>query len=105
MRIYVAGPMSGLPEHNFPAFHDAAARLRAAGYEVLNPAEQEFNGDLTKPWDFYLRRDIPLLCQCDAVALLDGFERSKGALLELHIASKLGMEIRLLEDWLDATTD
>jgi hypothetical protein len=105
MRIYVAGPMSGLPEHNFPAFHDAAARLRALGYDVLNPAEQDFNDDLTKPWDFYLRRDIPLLCQCDAVALLDGFERSKGALLELHIASKLGMEIRLLEDWLDATTD
>jgi hypothetical protein len=105
MLIYTAGPMSGLPDHNFPAFHDAAARLRAAGYEVLNPAEQEFNGDLTKPWAYYLRRDIPLLCRCDAVALLPGWSESRGAKLEYYIAAQLGMDIRTLEHWLDAPTE
>lgn len=38
-RIYLAGPMTGLPEHNFPAFHAEAARLRGLGYQVENPAE------------------------------------------------------------------
>ena len=37
-RIYVAGPMSGLPAFNFPAFHEAAADLRACGFDVVNPA-------------------------------------------------------------------
>ena len=39
LKIYCAGPMTGLPELNFPAFHAEAARLRAFGYEVINPAE------------------------------------------------------------------
>jgi hypothetical protein len=105
MKIYIAGPMSGLPEHNFPAFNAAARQLRALGYDVLNPAEQAFNGDLTKPWEYYLRRDIPLLCRCDAVALLPEWSESRGAKLELYIAAQLGMDVRLLGDWLDATTD
>ena len=39
MRVYISGPMSGLPELNFPAFHAAAASLRAKGLDVVNPAE------------------------------------------------------------------
>ncbi|MBT9158943.1 MAG: hypothetical protein DDT26_00192 [Dehalococcoidia bacterium] len=39
MRIYISGPMTGLHDLNFPAFRDAAAKLRAIGYEVVNPAE------------------------------------------------------------------
>jgi len=39
--IYIAGPMSGLPEFNYPAFFAAAEQLTAAGYDVLNPARPE----------------------------------------------------------------
>jgi hypothetical protein len=39
-RAYIAGPMTGLPEFNFPAFHAAAASLRARGFEVENPAQR-----------------------------------------------------------------
>lgn len=48
-RIYISGPMTGLPDFNFPAFHDAAARLRERGHEVANPAEinSEAGGDLS----------------------------------------------------------
>jgi uncharacterized protein DUF4406 len=46
VKIYISGRMSGLPEFNFPAFHKAAADWRAAGWEVVNPAES-FDGATT----------------------------------------------------------
>lgn len=90
-KIYLSGPMSGLPDHNIPAFHAMAAELRAAGYEVVNPAE--LNVDPTKEWEACMRTDISELCTCDAIALMPGWERSSGANLELHIAHRLGLEV------------
>lgn len=91
---YIAGPMSGYEDHNFPAFHVKAAQERAKGYDVINPAElDEDAGDLTQPWDFYLRRDIRLLADCDRIVLLEGWDRSHGANLEVSIAMALGFEI------------
>lgn len=91
MRIYVAGPMTGLPKLNFPAFHSAAARLRAAGHTVVNPAE--INSDSPKSWCECMRADIPALCTCDTIYMLPGFESSRGARLERHIAIELGMTV------------
>jgi len=88
MIIYISGPMSGYPEHNFPAFHDAAARLRAQGYDVINPAEIE-QPDLS--WEACMRKDIAELMRADAIALLPGWQRSRGARMEVTIASLLGM--------------
>jgi len=91
-RIYIAGPMTGLPEHNFPAFHAAAERLQEAGWETVNPAEN-FGGRTDLPRESYLRADIELLAACDAVAMLPGWEDSRGAKLEYLIAWELGMPI------------
>ncbi len=90
-RIYISGQMSGLPDHNFPAFNRHAAELRAAGFEVVNPAE--LNPDTTMTWEECLRIDIRELCSCDAIALMPGWELSKGANLELHLAHRLGLEV------------
>lgn len=64
-RVYLSGPMAGLPEHNFPAFHAHAAQLRAAGYDVVNPAEIDNHG---KTWEGCLRTDLREMCTCDAIA-------------------------------------
>lgn len=92
-RLYLAGPMSNLPNLNFPAFHAEAARLRALGYDVVNPAE--INPDVGMNWTDCMRADIAHLVTCDGIALLDGWERSRGARLEHHIALSLGMIIKL----------
>lgn len=88
MLIYVSGPMRGLPEYNYPAFHDAAAVLRGRGHQVLNPAETA-GGATDLPYTTYLRIDVGYVQAADAVAVLPGWQDSKGALLEVHIAHAL----------------
>lgn len=91
MPIYISGPMSGLPDFNFPAFHQKALELRAHGFDVVNPAE--FGEQVGMEWHEYLRKDIRALMACDAIWMLPGWSRSKGARLEHHIAVELGMDI------------
>lgn len=95
-RIYIAGPMSGLPGLNFQAFHREAARLRAMGLEVVNPAE--INTDPLAGWNECMRADIAQLITCDSICLLPGWEHSRGATLERHIASQLGMQCVISAD-------
>ena len=90
-KIYIAGPMTGLVDLNFPAFHVEAAWLRAMGHEVVNPAE--INADPSAKWEDCMRSDIAQLVTCGRVHLLAGWEKSRGATLEHHIALSLGMEV------------
>lgn len=100
-RVYLSGPMSGLPESNFPAFHRAAAQLRAEGYAVVNPAE--INPGACLSWRDWMRADIKALCDCDALVLLPGWQRSKGAHIELHLAHRLEMDIGFIDPRADGT--
>ena len=95
-RVYIAGPMTGLPDLNFPAFHAEAVRLRALGHLVVNPAE--VNPDKGMSWTDCMRSDIAELVKCDAIRLLPGWEFSKGATLEEHIAERLGLQIILPQE-------
>lgn len=97
--LYVSGPMSGLPGFNFPAFNKAAAVLRAAGYVVINPAEN-WGGATDVPRATCMRLDIQEVLASDGLALLDGWEHSPGANLEYQIARQLGLQARPWEDWL-----
>lgn len=90
-RVYIAGPMTGYPDLNFPAFHREAARLRSEGLEAINPAE--INADPTAGWVDCMRADIRELVTCDAILMLPGWEKSRGATLEHHIAAALGMQV------------
>lgn len=91
MRVYIAGPMTGLPEFNFPAFNAMAEVLRADGWHVENPAEHgHVDG---AEWADYLRYDISRLSTCSAMMLLPGWSSSRGARLEVSIARELGHEL------------
>lgn len=92
MTLYISGPMTGLEDSNYPAFNEAAARLRTKGFDVVNPAE--LCGHLVNAtWADYMRVCIAALVQCDSIYLLPGWTESRGALLERRIAQDLGMQI------------
>ena len=90
-RVYLAGPMTGLPELNFPAFTQEAERLRDEGLQVLNPADHGIVDGAD--WADYLRHDITGLASCERIHLLRGWTKSKGACLEMTIAKALGMTV------------
>ena len=90
-RIYIAGPMTGLPEFNYPAFNAEAARIRALGYHVENPAENPAPECGT--WQGYMRAALRQMLTCDTVVMLKGWGKSKGAAIEYNLAKSLGLEI------------
>lgn len=90
-RIYLSGPMTGLPDYNYPAFNAEAARLRALGYIVENPAENPLPADA--PWHMCMRAAIRQMLTCDAVAFLTGWHESRGANVEIELAGHLGMTV------------
>ena len=112
MKIYIAGPMRGRPQFNFPAFN-AAAMWRERGYEVFNPAERdtETHGEAMSATNetgcveqaaaqhgFSLRealaQDAQWIClHADAIFMLHGFSDSKGAKAEKALADALGLEV------------
>jgi len=90
-RVYVAGPMTGITDFNYPAFNAVADQLRAMGYEVENPADHGIVEGAQ--WADYMAYDLTRLGLCGVIALLPGWENSKGAQLEVLIARHLGMTI------------
>lgn len=97
VKVYLSGPIS-LGEtlsadqvaKNIQAFHDAAAELRAAGYEVLSPVE---GGRAEASWADYLRYDLAMVLAVEAIVVLPLWEKSRGACLECHVGRELGMPI------------
>ncbi|GEM_PF-350229 len=89
--IYIAGPMTGLPDLNFPAFNAAANELRVEGWHVENPAEHGIVDGAQ--WSDYMHTDLQQLSTCCAIYLLPGWSKSRGATLEAHVAKALGMAV------------
>ena len=90
-RTYIAGPMTGHADFNYPAFNAAAALLRSLGIAAINPADHGRVPGAT--WGDYLRSDIAQLATCESIYFLPGWSQSRGALLEHHIATSLGMRL------------
>lgn len=93
VKVYVAGPMTGLPQFNRPAFFAAEAYLQGQGARVMNPAV------LPDGWthDAYMRIAIPMLMECEAVAFLPGWQQSRGARQEFTRAHAFGLLLLQLD--------
>lgn len=92
--IYLSGPMTGLPEYNYPLFHKVAAELRALGHVVYNPAEFPHKGPLD---NFPIRKAFAEHCkficeEADTIVLLPGWKKSKGATTEAGLADNCKLE-------------
>lgn len=91
MKLYLSGPMTGKLNHNFDEFNRVAKSLRQRRHEVVNPAELGMTPGWE--WDDYMKRDLLYLVRCEAIAVLDGWEKSRGARLEVSVAAALGLPI------------
>jgi hypothetical protein len=100
--IYISGPMTGYEELNFPAFHEAADKLRKRGYRVISPAEIE---QPIQTWESCMKEDIKHLMCADVIATLPGWEKSKGARIEVGLAEQLGMKVLEAIDLIEITAE
>ncbi|MBI5724624.1 MAG: DUF4406 domain-containing protein [Planctomycetes bacterium] len=87
--VYIAGPMTGYPKFNFPAFFEVEERLKNLGFDVINPARMDveldnFHGEGEPPLttEQYEARDLPLVEKADRILMLSGWRNSKGACKE-----------------------
>lgn len=110
--VYIAGPMRGLPQSNFPAFDRAATILRENEFEVYSPAEHDrqmgydgerwFDGSDTVSYEDQCEMiswDLAtIIWACDAIVLLPGWEKSKGAAVEKALADFLGIDVLYFKD-------
>jgi len=101
LKVYLAGPMSSIPDFNFPAFYAAAAALRREGHEVFCPAEEDLKewGTLEQVrknanYRTCLRKDLLwILDHAEAIAFLPGWEQSRGAVIEEKLAAVLTLPV------------
>jgi hypothetical protein len=105
MVIYIAGPMRGKPEYNYPAFDEAARRI-GKRHEVINPARMDRDAgwtvesiaalsshDMGKFIRDAMQRNTWFLCHAEAIALLPGWENSVGTAVEIALGKMLGLAI------------
>jgi hypothetical protein len=97
MKVYISGPVTGMPDNNKAAFEAVEKELRSLpGVKTVNPlriAEEVRRGARFEPeWEDYMRDCIRELCRATHITFLPGWENSKGARLEKQIADALGIK-------------
>lgn len=93
-KVYISGPMTGLPKFNYPSFRRMERQLVKEGHEVVNPARtgEEDTSHLDSPeWHDYMISAVTRLSGCTAIVMLHGWEDSPGARIERDWAMRMGL--------------
>ena len=116
MKYYLAGPMTGIPQFNFPLFASVTKLLRERGYDIVSPAETDSpavqaaavaspdgaydeKGQVAgETWGDMLAKDVKLIAdEVDGIVLLPGWATSKGARLEAFVAVTTGKRLMIFD--------
>lgn len=81
MRIYISGAITGTTDYK-ERFAVAEEKLKANGYEVVNPARVTESLPKSFTWRQYMRVALSAMAPCDAIYMLKGWEHSRGATIE-----------------------
>ena len=104
-RVYIAGPMRGIKNDNHEEFDRIEKMWKEAGHIPVSPAYMaralgKGNGNFESD-DAFMRQvmiiDTVVICNCDAIALMKGWETSRGATMELALAQSIGLEVYMAE--------
>lgn len=98
-KLYISGPMTGMPEFNYPLFQEVKTNLTAQGFNVVSPHDVDdiyrngipYRGDdELEVWEYYMRYALILQLECNAWVGLPGWPKSRGAMREFNLAVDLG---------------
>jgi len=93
-KLYLSGPITGMPNLNIDEFQKYEDKFKSLNFEVINPHKLHTEEETkTFEWHNFMRRDIGAMTECDFIVVLKGWEKSKGANLEVYIARNLSMPI------------
>ena len=106
-RVYISGPITGILNYNIAEFKKYEEKFKNLNFEVVNPHElftkEEVDGinksledkviSFEEHHAFFMRRDIKEMMDCDFIAVLNGWEKSKGANIEVYVARNLNIPV------------
>lgn len=91
-KVYISGAIAHYDmDERKEAFSRAEEELKAQGYDPVNPFRNGLPDEAH--WRAHMRADIALLLACDYIYMLKDWELSKGAKLELDVASSCGIKV------------
>lgn len=102
MKLYISGPMRGLPDNNRAAFEKAARKLEETGHSVYSPHEMEGKDheETVAPKQrlrIYAKRDVAAILECHGIVLLDNWTQSLGVIAELMLARWMEMPVYTID--------